>query len=163
MDIILDACSIINLFNGGCLDKIIKLEFNFYIGDMLFDQEIVSDVQKIVMHALVEKDLVKVLPSSLSIVDYLSLKDSYNLGMGETECIALCKRHSFVICTDDRKARECSAKELGKENVIGSMFLLKHAVKSSLIRCADAIDYYKTMRSKGGFLPTHLDQNYFCR
>ena len=163
MDIVLDACSIINLFNGGCFDKVLGLNHSFYIGDMLLDQEIVPDFQKVILQALIDKNKIQILPSNLSLAEYLQFKNKYNLGIGETECLALCKNNGYNICTDDKKARECSGVELGQSKVVGSLFLLKESVKAAILNCVEAIDSYKLMRKKGGFLPTNMDQNYFCK
>lgn len=162
MDIVLDACSIINLFNGDSLDKVLRLNHSFYVGDMLFEQEIITDLQKIVLQALIEKKQIAILPSTLSLTEFLRLKDKYKLGMGETECLSLCKNSGYIICTDDKKARECSGRELGTSNVVGSLFLLRESVKYALMNCIEAISSYTLMRKKGGFLPGNLDKEYFC-
>ena len=163
MNIVLDACSIINLVNGNCIDKVLQLDYAFYIGDMLLEQEILSVEQKIILEMLIQNRHLQILSSNVSISNFIEFTKKHDLGLGESECLLLCKNLGYTICTDDKKARICSGNELGKEKVVGSLYLLKASVKATLINCGDAIDYYKLMRFKGGFLPKNLDQNYFCK
>lgn len=162
MDIVLDACSIINLVNGNCIDRVLCLDHKFYVGDMLLEQEILSNVQKIMIEALIQKNYLKILPSNVSLQAFKEFNKKFNLGLGETECILLCKSGDFVICTDDRKARICSETELGTDKVVGSLYLLRASVKAAIMSCAEAIGSYGLMRVKGGFLPSNLNEKYFC-
>ncbi len=90
------------------------------------------------------------------------LKVKYRLGLGETECIALCKSCRKAICTDDLKARKFSSLELGTSQVFGSLSLLREAVKTGTISCLDALNSYNAMMEKGAFLPKDLTADYFC-
>ncbi len=163
MDIVLDACSIMNLINGNCLDKVLQLpNHRFFIGDMLFEQELLNDFQKLIVQACIDEGLITILESKASYSAFNLLKQKYQLGLGETECILLCKTQGYIICTDDRKARLCSTGELGKECVVGSLYMLKECVGYNLISCDDSILAYCAMINKGGFLPKQMTKAYFC-
>lgn len=163
MNIILDSCSIVNLINGGCLDKILTLPgFKFYVGDILIENELLNSFQKSLILTAIQKCLITNLNDDIPISIFSSYNQKFNLGIGETECIIRCKKNDFTICTDDKKARKCAKEELGQQNVIGSLHLLKLCVSHKLMSCEDAIASYEAMQNKGGFLPKKLDKKYFC-
>ncbi|SEO14061.1 hypothetical protein [Mucilaginibacter sp. OK283] len=163
MDIVLDSSSIFNLINGDCIDNLLSIEdHDFYVGDLIFDQEILNPLQMAIIETLINKGLITLLNSEVTASRILELQAKYNLGLGETECMAICSAKGFTICTDDLRARNCSKKEIGKECVIGSLSLLRDGVRSHIITCKEAIDKYMLMRAKGGFLPAGLNTDYFC-
>jgi len=84
----------------------------------------------------------------------------YNIGLGESECIAIGKKFSYDVASDDRKARLAVCSELGSNRIIGSLGLLKMAVQEGLLTPAAAFDVYKAMVSAGGFLP-RIKPDYF--
>ncbi len=77
--------------------------------------------------------------------------------------MAICKSTGFKICTDDNKARKCSGKELGSNQVVGSLYLLKQSVAGNTLSCVEALSVYALMIAKGAFLPSGLDKKYFCQ
>ncbi|MCX2473531.1 hypothetical protein OQZ33_04220 [Pedobacter sp. MC2016-05] len=164
MDIVLDSSSIFNLINGGCIDKLTSMkEHKFFIGDLIMDQEILNPLQQVIVDGLIQKGILVLVSSEVTTSQIINLQNKYGLGLGETECMAICINKGFVICTDDLKARKSSKKEFGEENVIGSMSLLREGVRKLLLQCDEAIDMYHTMIIKGGFLPKKLNEDYFCQ
>lgn len=55
-----------------------------------------------------------------------------------------------------------SVKEIGNNNVIGSLRLLKLTVIHNIIECTDAFSSYIDMIYKGGFLPRNIENHFFC-
>lgn len=162
MDIVIDACSLINLINGQVLHKILLIPANtFYVGDNLLEQEILNDGQKLLIEAFLIDNKIQLLQSTVTLSEFKILKSRYGLGDGETECMAICKNYNFCIATDDGKARKCSVKELRKGNVIGSLYLLREAVRNDLLTCEEAKEAFTLMKKSGGFLPK-IDDNYLC-
>ena len=162
MDIILDACSIINLINGGLLQKVVTLaSIQFHVGEILLEDEILNEVQKIKVNTLVVEGNISVLEASVSLSEFTRIKGRYNLGKGEVECIALCKRLQYSISSDDLKARNSAINELGKHAVKGTLFLIRELVRDGAISCEEAMTAYRSMIVKGAFLPT-VDEHYFC-
>lgn len=162
MNNVLDACSIINLINGGVLHRIALIPgYKIYIGDHLLEQEILNPAQKIIVESLILNGKLILLESDITLSEFTSLKIKYNLGDGETECIALCKKHDFNIVSDDSKARKSSIKELGTQRVYGSLFILRESVRANLLSCEEAKKVFAMMKIKGGFLPD-INDDYFC-
>jgi predicted nucleic acid-binding protein len=162
MNVVLDACTIINLINGEVLQKVSQLPgYVLYVGDNLLEQEILDQAQKLYIELLVSSNQIIVLQSNISLAEFISLKSKYDLGDGETECLALCKNNNYAIASDDLKARKCSAKELTEQNVIGSLFLMRESVRNHLLSCEDAKTAFSMIMSKGGHLPK-VDENYLC-
>lgn len=162
MKLILDACTIINLINGQALDKVAQmLSYTFYISDFLLEQELLSNSHKIFIEALLLQGKITLITSDTALSEFTGLKSKYNLGDGETECIALCKKHNYSIATDDRKARINAVKELSEDRVVGSLYLLREAVRNNILTCEQGVTSYLLMKAEGGFLPK-VDEKYLC-
>jgi len=146
---ILDASAIINLINGGVLDVILSLPgYKFAVGPQALDECTQQRSAILTLTSIVflsDDDI----PASL----FFALLDQYQLGLGETECLALASRHGGEVCTDDRKARKMCAKVLGPERVFGSARLLREAVAAKVLSAEGAIGAYQAMRVAGAFLP----------
>ena len=163
MDIILDTSSIINLINGCVFDRVLTMGgYQFYIGGQLFNKEVLNEVQKIIVEALIAKNKIILLDSAVTASLIAELKAKYRLGLGETECMALCKSCGKAICTDDFKARKASFIELGESEVFGSLSLLKESVNNTVLSCLEVLTSYDLMIQKGAFLPKGLTADYFC-
>ncbi len=155
--IILDASAIINLINGGILDVILTLpDYKFAVGPQVLDEctQNRSAVRGMkVLFFLSDEDI----PASL----YFALLDQYQLGLGETECLAIASSHGGEVCTDDRKARKMCGAVLGPERVFGSARLMREAVAAKVLSTEDAINAYRKMRAAGAFLPAIPDTYFF--
>jgi predicted nucleic acid-binding protein len=92
-------------------------------------------------------------PEHISSELYLELLAAHELGEGETECLTLCLSHPYILCCDDRKARQIGANLLGQPRVIGSIRLLKWCVVENLTSAAKAFEICSQMKVRGGFLP----------
>ena len=161
MNVVLDACSIINLINGNLLQKVILLpSYKYFIGELLFEQELLNNIQKIKIQACIDNKNIMLLNSIITLSEFNTLKSLYDLGLGETECIALCKRFDYHISTDDLKARYSAEKELGKEKVIGSLYFLKKLKETGITSTEESYKSYLSMKKAGGFLPK-IDQSFF--
>jgi len=136
--------------------------YRFFIGDQLFNKEVLNEVQKIIVEALIVKKKIILLQSDVTASLIAELKAKYKLGLGETECMALCKSCDKAICTDDFKARKFSVIELGEPRVFGSLLLLKESVNTSTLSCLEVLASYSLMIEKGAFLPKNLTADYFC-
>src|ERR1700744_1984331 len=113
MDIVLDTSSIINLINGSVFDRILQMvNYQFFIGEQLLNKEILNDVQKIIIAALIAKKKITVLQSVVTLSFIIELQNKFRLGLGETESIAICKISDKAICTDDLRARKLALVEL---------------------------------------------------
>jgi predicted nucleic acid-binding protein len=164
MNIILDACTIINLINGQSFHSVISTPgLSIFVGDNLIDQEISLNIaQKMIIESAIKENKITLLTSIVTLTDFTTLKRAYDLGNGETECIALCKILGYHIATDDWKARSAATIEIGDSKVIGSLFLLRETVRKKTLTCSDAQNSFLLMKKKGGFLPK-IDLEYFCK
>ncbi len=165
MDIVLDSSSIINMINGDYLDVVCAMPVHtLYIGKLIKETEILETVQKTILDGLIQKSVIQVIDTDMALSQIVTLRNRFGLGLGETECIAICiNKRGFYICSDDYKARKSAIKELGEEKVIGSLYLLRSLVLAGKISCLGALYAYKEMKMKGGFLPKALDEDYFCK
>ena len=91
----------------------------------------------------------EMLPASL----FLSLLERYQLGEGETECLAFACQGDDIVCCDDRRARAMITRELGEGRVTGTLGILIRMIHHGLIESQSAIAAYEQMRRQGGFLP----------
>lgn len=92
---------------------------------------------------------------------FLELLELYELGDGETECIAICEVNGHMLCCDNRKAREVASTLFGRPRVVGTIRLLRWCVEEQLADCGLAHELFRAMRAAGGFLPD-TDRNFFC-
>jgi hypothetical protein len=162
MEIILDACSIINLINGDIIEHVLKLpDFNFYVGEDLLEEELLNSEQKTVIEQLLQSGILNVVDYSVSIAEYNEIRMRFGLGYGETICIAQCRALNFFMLTDDRKAKICAKQELDNSRVFGSLYIIRQLFRAELISCDAALESFVKMRSRGGFLP-NMDRSYFC-
>lgn len=163
MTVVTDTCSLINLINGGVIREILSIPgYVFYIGNIVYDEVTVIQSQKNIIDDLINSGKIIQIIEDVPIHDFKILKKQYGLGDGETESIAHCKNNKYHISSDDQKARICGGKELSETSVIGSLFLLREAVRLKIINCNDAKSAYLLMKIQGGFLPT-VDESYLCQ
>jgi predicted nucleic acid-binding protein len=149
----IDACSLIILDKGGVLDKVLTLgNHEFFIGSFVEDE--CGTLAKI---RLQQGTLKKLQDERLSLHKFVTLLDRYDLGYGETECIAFCISENISLCSDDAKARKAAETELGASRVVGTLYLLRECVRSNLLTKAEAVLAYEQMRVRGAFLPDWPD------
>jgi len=156
--VIFDASSLINLLNGQALLVILNLKgFSFWVGPQVL-QECGNDA----LDPMITSGSIGVVDdSNVSANVFLELLEAYELGPGETECLALASvDNNYVICTDDGAARSVTSSLFGGSRLIGSLFLVRECVRQSLINEGSAKTIHQTMIEAGGFLPT-LPGDYF--
>jgi predicted nucleic acid-binding protein len=133
VDLITDASSIINLHNADALGIVARLPPRI----LCVSPQVIGECHAPCAADLVvlrEQGLVQfVSPDTISAELYLSLLETYDLGEGETECLALAHSHPYVICCDDNKARRVGIELFGQDRVVGSLRLLRWAVQDELI------------------------------
>lgn len=160
VDIIIDASSIINLDNCGALPLVCRIQ-----GRRIWISPIVIGECRLTCAASLLK---LVQDGQFSLVDearipadtFLELLVRFDLGEGETECLTVCHIGDFAFCCDDARARRAGAELFGSHHVIGSLRLLRWAVKDGLLPPEEAFDAYTRMKRTGGFLPA-ITPEYF--
>lgn len=98
--------------------------------------------------------------ANISGTTFLHFLQVYELGEGETECLAFGEASDFVICCDDRRARRMITQEIGVHRVTGSLGLMQEAVKLGRLSVAEAMAAYHRMKAAGAFLP-NLEADFF--
>jgi predicted nucleic acid-binding protein len=91
----------------------------------------------------------------------LELLAGHGLGEGETEAIAACEALGYMLCSDDKPARDLGVSLLGAPRVLGSIRLLRWCVEEKLVECTAAFSMFAVMKQSGGFLPK-MEQSFFC-
>ena len=159
MNIVTDACCLINLIEGGCIETIFRLpDVRFFVGPVALEE--------CARHRLIAEREIKA--ATLELIDggdvpglrFLDLLERYGLGQGETECIAICEHHGYTLGSDDQRARRIGSDLLSKERVIGTLGLLQRAVSVDRVFAMEAVAWVKAMQKAGSFLPP-VDMNFF--
>jgi len=133
----------------GVLDKVFALpDHEFFVGSF------VKEECGPFLDVYLQQGLLKQLPDDrLSLSNFTTLLSRYDLGYGETECIAFGISEAISLCSDDAKARKAAQIELGPSRIVGSLYLLRECVRSGLLTEAEAVLAYEQMRARGAFLP----------
>jgi len=163
-EIVLDACSLINLMNSDRLETVLNLaNTKYYISQAVYNEVAKITSQKTEVDKYITDGKLNVWKQNINVGLLAHLFDTYGLGDGETESTAICKENNFLLCCDDKKARTAAQKEITDAHLMGSLRLLKHAVIENIIKCTEAQVSYIEMVVKGGFLPKNVENDYFCR
>jgi predicted nucleic acid-binding protein len=162
VNIVLDACAIINLVNGSVFDTVLNLRgYGFFVGSQASGE--CGEATSIVLQQAIQTERVTVInDDAVTASNFLALLQQYGLGDGETESLTFTQSLGYMICTDDKRARLVSAELLGNDRVIGSLGLLKRAVQQQLLTASEAFGAYQKMKTAGGFLP-EIDLSFFIR
>jgi len=160
VDFIIDASSIINLDNGEAIEIVTGLaDHNLWVSPLVIGECVPKSAAK--LFDLKQNGVLYFIdPNDISSEIFLDLLVKYELGEGETECIALCLAKPFGFCCDDNKARQLGGQLFGHSRVIGSIRLIKWCVNRRIISGAEAGTIYERMRTAGGFLPI-VDPSWF--
>ena len=156
-----DACCILNLMNGHVLDVVAQLpDVKLCIQGLVEDEigsgyDHVARLVSVGRFSLISGE--QILASEVG-----AIAERYNIGLGESECIVIGKKFDYLVASDDRRARDAAASELGKGKVTGSIGLLISSINGGLISPEIAYASYKKMIEGGGFLP-RLDLKFFTR
>jgi predicted nucleic acid-binding protein len=161
LNVILDASSSINLHRAGLLEVVLGLTssgFVFHIGYIVRDE--CGDLQQFLDLEVAKGALMMIATQSVAPQAFAEVLNLYDLGLGETECIALAKERSLSVCTDDKAARKAVTQHLGEGRVVGSLGLIRECVREGLLSAGDAFIGYETMKARGAFLPC-VSTDYF--
>jgi predicted nucleic acid-binding protein len=153
VDLITDASSIINLSNAGALCIVTALpDVTICVSPLVVGECEPTCAAELLAHR--ERGTIRFVDvEEISSELFLSLLDTHDLGVGETECLALLLNAPYVLCCDDLKARKVGVALTDEGRVVGSIRLLKWAAAAGLCTCREAFDYYQRMKEAGGFLP----------
>ena len=161
MNVIIDACSLINLHNGNCLALVPTLsETRIWVGPEVL-RECNSECAMAVLSLANRGEIGRIDDFEVGAERFLHLLDRFGLGPGETECLVVAEQNGFVVCSDDRRARTSTEIVLGQNRCIGTARLLKWCVRDRLFSCTDALRYFDLMKMEGGHLP-NLEARFFC-
>lgn len=158
-DTCVDSCCLINLINGDVAEAVGGAS-----GRQLMIQGFVEDEVQghhAIIDKLVEENYLILIDGSTVFASEVGLiADTYNIGLGEAECIAIAKKRKCYLASDDNKARKAGIAEVGNSNVIGSIGLLRELVAQGVITAREAWTSYRLMKDAGAFLPK-LSSNFF--
>lgn len=153
MRVIGDTCGVINTFKAGALDVVFLLEnYEFILGPAVISESV--QLREVLVRHLEEGRVSTADENLISATAVASISGTYNLGVGESECIAMCRAEDGLgLWSDDRRARSVAAGLLGPHRVIGTFDLLRACVVQNLLSPLDAYTAYELARSRGAFLP----------
>ncbi len=157
-----DTSLLINLTNCNALDYILQLpNKSITIGDMVYLE--CKKIRSIIDIHISNGNIQIQNTNIITLKQFGEIKNKYNLGDGETECLCFgILIPSVDICTDDKKARDSIAKELkGNDRIVGSLSFLKECVSFKILECVKAYSCYLEMKEKGAFLPD-IPKDFFC-
>jgi len=161
LNLILDSSSTINLHNGdvfGVALELVSEGFRFHMGTIVRGE--CGGLSSLIENHVRDGRLTILQGRAISAAQFARLLNKYELGLGETECIAHAEQHSLIVCTDDNAARRATADHLGAGKVVGSLALMRECVCSELITSHAAYVTYELMRARGAFLP-EIAASYF--
>jgi predicted nucleic acid-binding protein len=148
-----DACCLINLNNGAVLEKIATAGHRKLVYQGLVEDELHSPAAA-VRKLTAEGALTRISGSNIFASEISSIIRKYDLGLGESECIAIGVKYGMVVASDDGKARAAASNEVGRARVTGSIGLLKEAVSTGALTSGEAYRAYSLMVGAGAFFPT---------
>lgn len=152
MSYLFDACALLNLSNGGVLAPAFALPAsNFVICHAVHKETptIRRDLEVLAQAGVLQH----IDDNAISASKFLEIKEKYNLGDGETECIVFAMDNNCKLVFDDRAARKIATILIGAERVTGSIGLLRECVVHTLLTREAAYEAYRTMKAMGGYLP----------
>jgi predicted nucleic acid-binding protein len=161
LNVILDASSSINLHRGGALEVVFRLTsfaFVFHMGYIVRSE--CGNLQGLLDSLVVKGSLVMLSDIRLGPQEFTDILNLYDLGLGDTECIAFAKKEGLIVCTDDKAARKAAIEHLGTDRALGSLRLIRECVCQGLLTSHAACLAYETMRAQGAYLPV-VSSTYF--
>ena len=161
MNVIIDACSIINLSNADALDVTCRLSrCRFWVCPGVII-ECRAEVAARLLALKTEGAIGFIADGEMPAARVLELLDQHGLGAGETESIVACEALGYGFCSDDGPARRLAERLLGSSRVTGSLRLLRWCVEEQLVPCEAAFSLFRAMLASGGFLPS-MRKDFFC-
>ncbi len=158
MNIVIDTCTLINIEKSGCLEYIQTIpSINVLVGDIVYEE--LSARNNTILTTLGGR-IERIDINEISIEEFTHLISVENLGEGEAECIAIGRELGVLIGTDDGKARKYVSNNIGCENLIGSIGVIRQCVRHQIKTAAQAYRGYKKMVSAGAFLPKFSERDF---
>jgi predicted nucleic acid-binding protein len=147
-----DACALFNLHNGGVLETVVSLGDCPFILSRAVYSEARSITEELDRLIAVEK-LNWIDDGAIPAAEFLRLKEEFDLGDGETECLSAALHLDCRLVFDDMAARTAGAGLIGVERVTGSIGMLRACVNAGSLERGAAYQAYELMKTMGGFLP----------
>ena len=161
MNVIIDACSLINLSNADALDVTCRLSrCRLWVCPGVII-ECRAEVAARLFALEAEGTIGFIADDKMPAARVLGLLDQHGLGAGETESIVACEALGYGFCSDDGPARKLAEGLLGSPHVTGSLRLLRWCVEEQLVDCKAAFNLFGIMLARGGFLPS-MRREFFC-
>lgn len=160
MATVVDACTLINLHSGG----VIEIAIQAGIIDASLEGIVLGECGSITAELeqlIADGHLNKLDEDLVDIEEFERLVRVYDLGDGETECLALAVRNGYSLASDDGNARKAAIAELGVDRVSGSLGILKRLVALGHLSPLQAFGIYQLMVEEGARLPL-IDQDWFA-
>jgi len=147
-----DACALLNLHHGGVLERALVLpECSFALGKAVYGEAKTLTEE---LDRLLGLGMVTLLDDAqIPAAEFLRIKEEYDLGDGETECLAAAIHLECRLVFDDAAARKVGIELLGQERITGTIGLLRMCVAAGSLIAVDAYAAYRLMRAVGAFLP----------
>lgn len=162
MSYLFDSSSLFNLSNGGVLNHAIALPASDFLVCSAVNQETPTIRESLII--LAEAGAIRFLDdNAISASQFLELKNKYDLGLGETECIVYATNNSCTLVVDDLAARKIAIALIGQLRVTGSIGILRQCVSHSVLERGEAYEAYIRMKEAGGYLPSMTIEEMFDR
>lgn len=159
MIVVVDASTLINLANGEVLSKVLLLPgLSFHVSAVVRRES--KTIAEAIDVAVAAGRLLLVDDSLISVRQFKRAKSEMGLDDGETECILAAQALGCVVACDDGAARKIICGMLGEERLSGSIGLLRTAIREGIIHKAHALEAYRLMRERGGFLPDLSERDF---
>jgi predicted nucleic acid-binding protein len=157
-----DACALFNLHNGGVLETAASIEdCPFLLGKAVYGEarSITEELDRLLG---IEK-LAWIDDAAIPASEFWRLKEQFDLGDGETECLATALHLKCRLVFDDMAARRAGIELIGEARVTGSIGLLRACVDAGTLERGVAYQAYELMKTLGGFLPNMTIDEMFPR
>ncbi len=147
--LISDANVVIDIIDGGLLEGMFSLEYEYGIPDLLYEDELRvnhSELSKIGLQIMGQSDI--------ALNDTTALYEKYRKsGVSVYDCMALslARQHGCPLLTGDGVLRQAAMIE--KIVVRGTIWLVEQMIKSGVISADRANAAYLAMKEKGSRLP----------
>lgn len=162
MSYLFDSSALFNLSNGGVLSHAIALPASDYLVCGAVHKE--TPTIRETLSILAKAGAIRYIDDKeISANQFLEIKNKYELGDGETECIVYAINNSCTLVSDDWYARQTAIQIIGQDRVTGSIGILQRCVSHSLLAEKEAYKAYLAMKAAGGYLPNMTISEMFGR
>jgi predicted nucleic acid-binding protein len=153
-----DACALLNLHHGGVLETAVSLpDSDFLLGRAVYGES--RSITEELDRLLGLEKLTWVNDAAIPASEFWRLKEEYDLGDGETECLATALHVDCRLVCDDFAARSAGVELIGEARVTGSIGMLRACVDAGALERDAAYQAYELMKALGAFLPNmSIDQ-----